>query len=431
MSFYTSAVKSHQIDPVFDRNKFRSEFRLDEDKLYLTNLRIANVGVVHTGIEPKSYKFFTGAYGIIKDIQLMDGGKVIDEVREFQKYIAFKNYNASNDDNKSKNKFLNRSNYSFKIVDGNPAVGTDPDNPTLASTRPIKYAVDNIFGSVVNPNSDTDLGWLSLKEVFGFLSEATVLSTSLMKNLRVVINYDKTDVLGGGVLGANDSSSMPTLLADEVVDETVKNQLIKTITSMTFQCIEHDRVIVPQVAPTAENTEVVQKTNFRVNGFNGKVLGRLLIVNSPTTQTGLDLFKHGSVNQINQVVQVRVNGTNRLPFNGISGPNERLQLMAETWGQSNVIPGMANGAANIDVYDKTPGFKNIIGSQDYFGMRIGDIVEDLQLEYTRTGVFDEGAATQGVTRYNQQLNLDIFAEVTKTLSVSGNNYELTYNGTMM
>lgn len=427
MSFYTSTIKSHQIDPVFDRSLFRTEFRLDEDKVYLSNLRIANVGLIPASGTNKRYQFFTGAYGVIKDIQLLDGGKVIDELKEFQTFIAFKNYNQSNDENKSKAKYLNRSNYGFTLEEGNPAT----IDPVKNNSRPVKYSIEyDLPGGLSTTDNEVQYGWLSLKDVFGFLAEAPILPTGVMRNLRVVVNYVKTEV-ANVPLTNNDSTPLPVLLADEVMDEGVAKNLLSQFSGLKYKSIEHDRVIVPVLNPAVGTTQN-QKVQFRVNGFNGKAVDRLLMVNTPTTQaTGL--YTNGSTSQLNQRVQVRVNGSNRLPFNGITRPNERLQLLTQSWGTCNTVPGASSGTTNVLVYNPatSTNLRGIIGSQDYFGMRIGDVVEDLQIEYERDGVHDPTTGNQQLCRYNQQINLDMFAEVSKTLAVSGTDYEIFYDGSMM
>jgi len=73
MSFYSGAeVKTRIIDPVNDITNKRSEFRLDDLPAVMSNMKLLNVGVKSSSGTPK-YGRISGAYGIIKNIKLMDG----------------------------------------------------------------------------------------------------------------------------------------------------------------------------------------------------------------------------------------------------------------------------------------------------------------------------------------------------------------------
>ncbi len=65
---YNSSITTRLIDPVFDKEKFRSEFRLQPDTAYLTNLRLLSVGVKSTPAQ--ALNPLTGSQGCIKSIQL-------------------------------------------------------------------------------------------------------------------------------------------------------------------------------------------------------------------------------------------------------------------------------------------------------------------------------------------------------------------------
>jgi hypothetical protein len=422
MSFYTNKIKNHQIDPVFDSVNFRSEFRLDVDRVYLSNMRLVNIGV-NSSTSNQKYQNLTGSYGIIKDIQLLDGGKVLDEIKEFQKLIAFLNYKHSNDNNKSKTSWANRSGYGYELVSGYGPVN-DPANP---DDNPVKYGRIYPFNTTLTTGLENNYGWLSLKEIFGFLGRADVIPTTLFKRLKLVINYSKNNVLQ---LPGNYTTPQPILLVDEVVDEQLASTLSSSFKLLNYSSLEHDKLILPSQLPSS-GTEVNQNVNFRVNGFNGKMLSRLLLINSPTTQTNVDNNINGSASQLNERVQVRINGKNKLPFNGITRPNERLQLLTQTWGMCNTVQGVADiGTSCVSIYLPSDTMNQLVGQQDYFGMQIGEKVEDFQLEFERTCPSDPTLTDpeQIKSQYNQQLDLDLFAEVNKTLIVDKDNYVITYDG---
>ena len=59
--FHTAGIKTSLIDAVYDRTNFRSEFRFDVDKVYLSNARLLGVGVVKVGGAGSSYNKLVGS----------------------------------------------------------------------------------------------------------------------------------------------------------------------------------------------------------------------------------------------------------------------------------------------------------------------------------------------------------------------------------
>ena len=126
----------------------------------------------------------------------------------------------------------------------------------------------------------------------------------------------------------------------------------------------------------------------------------------------------GSTSQYNQKVQIRVNGQNKYPRDGVTRPNQRLAKLTDVWGTCNSFPGSneiyLSNAANVVAEI------NRIGNYDYFGCHIGEKVEDLQIDYSR-----ENVATMNL-RYNQQLMLNLFAEAQKQIAVGSGGYSVKY-----
>jgi hypothetical protein len=148
MSFYTSSIHSQQIDPRLDQSNQRAEFRFDEDTVYLSNMRLLNVGITAT---QGDYNKGAGVLSVIKNIQLLDGaGQVLDQLRKVDRYGAFINYNKANDSNKSINTFLKQHNLGYEV--GNIDDSTVPENIKVRTP-------------FTNPKFDTTLattkrGWL-------------------------------------------------------------------------------------------------------------------------------------------------------------------------------------------------------------------------------------------------------------------------------
>ena len=100
MSLYTSKIQSLSIDPIFNKSKMRTEHKFTTDGLYYPNLRLLNIGVVSSAANSTiRYNFLTGNGSSIKNIYLMDGSVVLDQVLNFQIIEALKRYNQTNEVN--------------------------------------------------------------------------------------------------------------------------------------------------------------------------------------------------------------------------------------------------------------------------------------------------------------------------------------------
>jgi len=70
-----------------------------------------------------------------------------------------------------------------------------------------------------------------------------------------------------------------------------------------------------------------------------------------------------------------------------------------------------------------PAADDFRGSHSYFGIYLGDRVDDLQINYERTGLQD---ATARVRHATEAVRVHLFCEVKKALQVSNGNYSIVY-----
>ena len=89
MSVYNSNIQTRIVDPVFDRESFRTEFRLGgTNALYLSNMRLINMGIETTA--DNKYLPLLGAW-CMKSIHIYDGNKLLDQLLESTIYKDFQN----------------------------------------------------------------------------------------------------------------------------------------------------------------------------------------------------------------------------------------------------------------------------------------------------------------------------------------------------
>tara|TARA_S200002703_G_scaffold65493_2_gene56571 strand:- start:5601 stop:6881 length:1281 start_codon:yes stop_codon:yes gene_type:complete len=422
---YNSSLTTRLIDPVFEKAKFRSEYRLQPNTLYLPNLRLLNSGIT-SNIAGK-VNGLVGMYGCIKSIQLYDGNQLLDQMLEASILNGFKNFNNPNDQNISVNRYLKGVTLGY-TAEGEHDI--DAGSGTL-NRDGILVQTDVPFTPTTGEKS-----WVALNQLLPFLKSSVTLPTNVYSHLRLVINWKNAselqDMIGdgtGGRAGTLSTIENTILVADEMNDSDTKAQLMGNYEGVAYRPIEHDSVDIPAVTPPTDGT-ADQENNVMVKGFNGKRLNTLLMVNTPTDQsTWVDSSSNtnetsyanqGSVSQYKPQVQVRVNGSNKLARNGLTGYNKRLATLVDAYGEVNVVmnqnvPDLADGTNYIDEEDAPT------GQLDYTGLRIDEDVQEIIVDFNRTGV-DRNP------ELNQRLRLNLFGEVNKQVVMRNDGrYNVIYS----
>ena len=449
MSIYTSQIKTHIIDPVYNAGNFRAEYRLEPDTVYLSNMRIVGLGAVGTG-GTTPYSSLVGANGVIRQISLYDDNQLLDQLLEVPHFLSFKNLNNSNQDNMDLNQNLNKNELGniWSGLNDVTGVGQQIFGSILANSRGVC--------DVAQPNAPanaTATGWLDLKRVFPLLRNLTSIPTTFFKNLKVVVEYNTDPELYiSNTQRAPYTTTEAQLIADEVVGDMGKQKL-GGFQGVSYTSIEHDRVNIPRVGqgnnqPLVANTVDVatQSQTLHINGFNNKTVGRMLIQKAPTEPTsylnGTQLFRYGKTGSKafnKEALQVRVNGSSIIAGKGIVGANQRLGMLNDVWGNLSLTP-FSNGEAYLSsdadnrnnfINDGNPSISNL----DYYGININNKVEDLQIDFERQAIYlytsspvnagNDNTATN-ISDNNQAINLNIFCEVYKQIVPSAGGYNVVY-----
>lgn len=455
MAFYTAGIKTHLLDPVHDNPNFRTEFRFKADTVYLSNLRLADVGF-HNSNGEKPYNHLAGIWAGIQSIHLYDNNTLLDQLLDVPKWLAFTQYNKPNVSQGDLGRETVRHNLGFQVTK------TDITKAPVIQHAPSLHGI-----AVSNAEGSETKGWLSLKSVLPMLDNSQYLPTGVFKNLKLVIQYSKnlnTAVIGGLNIK---SSREPYLICDEIVNIQQQASINQNYKGVQFLAIEHDRVYLGSNETAAGKMKADdQPASFTLSGFDNKTINRFVLVKTPTVQVddvSPAVRDIGSVAQIDEVIQIRVNGQNKFPGNGIGRPNERLALLTDTWGTCNTLIGMndvgtgmsapvkaADGSQNYPEinYKLTSSFGSFLGNVDYFGCSVQDFVQEFVIDYKRGGVTAGGLtanptivdAGTGVPagnpelagsynaqhRFSQPLQLNFFAEANKSIVVGGGKYTVGY-----
>lgn len=393
MAYYTSQVKTWTIDPTFHTRQ-RSEFRLPSESLFLPTLRLLNIGVF-VDASKNRYNFLIGSQ-CIKNIWLYDGKQVLDQVVGFGSLEAFRRYNRTNSENMDVAKVLKGHGMGFFLYTTGEIAGQNLPHPQVCEWNPLAPNKPQTADEA-SPRAIIDL-----KEVFGLLNNIEFLSTTMFKELRVVIEYDTENVLANDVAAPYSVVAgvcQPLLVADEFIDPAMHTQFLREFKTVFFNSWETESVQLPQNKTTS---------NFKLTGLCGKTVGRVLLQKQGSADYS-PLYKSlGSEVMINETIQFVIDGRNWFPNDGLSRPNEKLGMLTDTFGVCNSTP-LSNDTACYRAPMLVQAYDARVGHLDYTALKVGQNVANVQLNYKRDII------GQSSVRYNQSLRLNIYGEVGKAI----------------
>lgn len=405
MSFYTQSLKTEIHDPRINVKNTRAEFRLqDEDAVYLSNLRLANIGITAS---PDEWNAAAGSLAVVDSIILYDDGTELCAMRDFDLYSAWKNYNKENAANKSINNFLVKNAMGYEVRGTNTSTTSENIEPLFP---PPGYTLSE---------TTTAQGWLDLKSCMPFLASVAYLPQQVFKNLRLVINYK-------AAIGTAQNTNAPILITDQMVDSSQKQKLVSAFKGVSYVSVLHDSFVVDAVSglTTVAQTKT-QEVSKMLKGYDNKMLNKLLVIFTPqTTDRETDhLGKLGSQMYLNQKVNLRVNGRNLLVGDGYDSPAKTLAGLTETYGTHNTY--MNRIALQASVLGNQPG--EMLGQQSYVGFLVREYVEQMELQISRDGEYDDGKADQTQVRNNASFVVNCFGECPTTLEVQPDgSYMIAY-----
>jgi len=305
---------------------------------------------------------------------------------------------------------------------------------------------------VIDANgSKNTLGSLDLRKCLPILNKMNVLDTELMPNLKIEIEWesDRRNLIVNNA-NADAVKVEPLLVADELSDPALQDANRKALSNVVWNAIEHDQTQIPDNKTAAgalgDGATVVQKIDRKINGFDGKLVSRVLISKAfsdkakNVTGTSINgVGDMGSKVMLLEEVNMSINGKPKLPQNlGGKNPASKLRMLTETFGNLNIAPFDNLQSVGLDKKDgaaanvtgcrpnKTANIHNdIVGNLDFIGFTVADRINDLQLNYSRTNVKD----TEDPEIYNEGLDVHIYCEVSRALIVDKpkNKYMVRYN----
>ncbi len=414
MSYYTDDIETHEVQAYTNSTNFRTEFRLDADKLYMSNMRLLNIGFKENTAVTRSVNRLVGAYGVIKNLSIFDDNELIDSLDNFNLWSAFSCYNKKNDDNLSTNYFLKKNNMGLVSQGLNPSQDGNID----------VVLADNTADSTTGART-----WLDMSAYLDFLRRSRFVPTHYFKRLRIVIEYE-TDIANLTPANTDAVSSLePLLVVDEMKNPEVIANVLKNYGTIQYQPIETSRVVMPvhpNLPTGAADEGVVQEVTFTIQGFNNKSINRLVMmpVGQSVTSTKYGKLMAQAVNLNN--FQVRTSEGNLLQGQGITLDNQRRKMLTDLYGDCNDQVGAVwvQNASTVIADDQAT-----LGVLTPFAVKLEqDMVQNFQVTFGRKSVYDVSAGSQATTRYNQQFHLHFFAEILKQITVNPKDmsYRISY-----
>lgn len=414
-------------DPVIDQSKRFTEIRLDDvNTVYLSSsLKLVNLGYICN--PATNYNHLAGVSGAVRRMTLYDGKQVLAQQDEFNRFTAFKNTLHENSVNESKRSHLQVNKLGFRTKKHD-------------TTQFPQIKNNENTGQANTAQNTATKGGFYLADCFDLLAKMPFLHTGVFKNLRLRIEYesDERKIVnrdnGTGTATSDDVQLVCEILTDENDIQGATEQALNMV--VPHNEYVHDSFLVAENKPAnAGASPSVQTVNALLNAYNGKYVRKMVMMNEYSDAAKyinanlvLGNGSLGSQRQFRTNVQARVNGSNALPDGGIGtsgGKSADAQLLArlvESWGEQNNY--YASFTHQLDgSTDNMEDGANKEGQLGYVGFSVEDKVQNLQMEFKRTSVYD----TTAVHKTGEALRVHCFGECRKLLSVSNGQYEVSDN----
>ena len=480
MSIYSSSIRSHVVDPQF-HSENRTEFRLNHiGGSFLPTLRLGNVGLSKTGTN-NFYHPGAGAASVISRIRLMDGTEELDGLRLAGPWLSFKGLIKSNSENVNVMRNLEGGELGWsagatgELLSNQPKVIREGEEATLSSidlrdTFSFLNSVSHLSMSLFKnlrviveyvPNSKPELLVENISQVAGLKKSVPILIVDQITDESLVATLDKQLTSATWLAIETDQATIAKVpgVEGQAVATSVEQRSSLRING--FQNKAVSRVMISKTFTDADAYKYVDAAgDVKIKGLSG----------------------YGSRRMHRERFNMRVNGSNLLSGDGLVTPAQETMMLSDTWGELNMCPGQNIESVGLDTkYDLTkadPVIATIVGNAPknfvgtnvtqpsvltnsgvldaagtswttpptaqtgywcgnsaFIGLPVHNRVVDMQIDMVRTGTpssvassptaFDAGTIASAGNYL--PMTLTVFAEVSKSLQVSGMDYKVVYN----
>ena len=385
MSIYSQNITTEIVRASYHNNS-RTIFKMPP-KVCLSNIRILNVGAsvdaVAVGNNCK-YPITSGAKCLVQSIALLgEDNQEICVLRNAHQFCGFENALHPNDEE------------------------ADLIAPMVKASLGFKQNTDHKIGFTENQDLTADVnttpkGMFYLADMLKYLADVVQVPCDLAP-MRVVIEWSddlKNFAINPATPVASFQIAEPQLVVDVI--ESAKSPADYQV---SYYSMEQDRAVVQATASGLE-------TNFKLSGFNGKFVNRMLMLNDTRTArqyTGMDK----STPMVGEALKIKVNGGELPPITEAL----KQKVCADAWGQNNFPVGdNLSGMKSNDIYQATQLPQKSFG---YGGVQLATRVNELQMNFTR--------AVAGNAEQDDAFDFRCYAEVLKSMRIKNGNLVIGYN----
>jgi hypothetical protein len=394
----SNSVKTWVLDPTV-HNSSRTEFRLNPGVL-ASNLKLIDVGVYSTNIVDRTtgvfYPSILGVLASIKKISLFSGSTMIDEIQELPAYGAVQHLRVSNQAQEDINRFELLNGFSFSNSADDAADNEEIGALTTEASHKdyVKAYLENPANNfrqyhnnqiqIANSQSEGASGMLVLSNYLEFLRSVPVLPN--IPDLRLILEWNLT---AGDYYVDPDASTAVTPSFNPIRPQLVYEEILGVPAQEGLVKIPYMSAIVERfVVPTAADGTTVT-SSFRSGAFRNRFVKDLVMFNKVQTDEGWLRKKERSVAQKGEKIQLVVNARKFLPDQGINQESMKLQYFNDAIGGLNIplAAAMSSFQDAVGNTNRTLDSQSDVIAHNFSvtGVMINDVVDRLDIEYTRTG----------------------------------------------
>jgi len=323
--------------------------------------------VMSVGGATCTFPVLVGAYGCISKLQVALDGRVVDvwTAQELLPYLI--SMSADNEKNFGINSVLYGTGNNLEL---------DQSTGLLQFNRPVV---------------DSQTVSLKLNVYSDLLNNIDVIN----RKLEIIIDWEQS--LKKWLIPSSGNVTSVNIDPPYISYETL-NQDVQEPQEVYYRQWERDQWVIPRI-PTTDPDDVLagttQKEEIRSNGFNNKVLGRMLLSTCPTNISQLnpgdedkDLFKlfayYMSVPMYNEYYNISKNGRSLLTFRNVNNDGVKHSQAVDVWGEGCFVTnGHINSNKSVLKALQTSDILN--GFCSYGCVEINDrVLQDLQFNYSRS-----------------------------------------------
>ena len=416
MSYSNGSVKEMLLDSsIFSQS--RCEFRVPANSSVLSNMKLVGLGATLTGAGADAfYNRGAGVVSLIKNIRLMDGANILSECRDVSKQMTFRNVNNSNNVNQSFRTpmMVDATSYLYSFF----STGATTISKGY-STNPF----DPLVMKLTDNESTTSKGMVVLSDLLPFLNRVEMLDSRVFKNgLRLVIEWEtdrlKTTTRNDGTLKFLE----PVLCLYDVVGDALYDEL--SIKDGVYAWYERE---VDQ-----QTYQAVPSATQRFTGFNNKRVLRFMVSKEFTitadylsTNDVKGLGKSGSVSLNEETMNI--SNSSSLIYPRSLNRNDMSRQVVNSFGTCvgyqgfNQVQG-AHTNSSPDYPNLLHGNQVVAGDLGYSAVSLNN-EKCSNIEVSLGRVINAQVLNVG---NNSPVNVFLFGDCSKIMSVSGGKYTVGY-----